>query len=53
MKKYIKYDNIEYFMPFLFCNDVYIPVINKLLKDEIDPIKYVYGSIYCLWTTKI
>ena len=51
MKKYIKYDNIEYFMPFLFCNDVYIPVINKLLKDEIDPIKYVYGSIYCLWTS--
>ena len=51
MKKYIKYDNIEYFMPFLFCNDIYIPVINKLLKEEIDPIKYVYGSIYCLWTS--
>ncbi len=49
MTKYVKYDNVSYFMPFLFCNDLYIPVLDKLLKDEINPIKYVFGSVYCAW----
>ncbi len=49
MKKYVKYDNVEYFMPFLYCNDIFIPVLKELLKDEINPIKYVYGCIDCAW----
>ena len=49
MSQLIKYNNIEYFMPFLFCNDIYIPVLNKLLKDEVNPIRYVYGSLFCAW----
>ena len=51
MKKYVKYENVEYFMPFLYCNDIFIPFLHELLKEEHDPIKYVYGSIYCLWTS--
>ena len=34
MKKLVKYENIEYFMPFLFCNDLFIPVLQKLLENE-------------------
>ncbi len=49
MKKYVKYDNIEYFMPFLYCNDLYIPLLEELLKGEINPVKYVYGSPHCMW----
>ncbi len=49
MKKYVKYDNVEYFMPFLYCNDIFIPILEELLKDEINPIKYVYGSPACAW----
>lgn len=36
-------------MPFLFCNDLYIPLLDKLLENEKNPIKYVYGSPYCEW----
>ena len=53
MKKYVKYENVEYFMPFLYCNDIFIPFLHELLKEEHDPIKYVYGSIYCLSSTEI
>ena len=35
-------------MPFLFCNDIFIPILHKLLENE-NPIKYVYGSPYCKW----
>ncbi len=49
MKNLVRYNNIEYFMPFLFCNDLYIPILDKLLNNEINPIKYVYGSPYCEW----
>ncbi|MBQ9246697.1 hypothetical protein IJ182_10570 [bacterium] len=49
VQKYIKYPNIEYVMPFLFNNDIFIPILNELLKDEINPIKYVYGSIQSAW----
>lgn len=49
MKKLVKYENIEYFMPFLFCNDLFIPVLQKLLENEKNPVKYVYGSPYCKW----
>ena len=47
----VKYNNIEYFMPFLFCNDIFIPILDTLLKNEINPIKYVYGSPYCKWSS--
>ncbi len=49
MKKYVKYDNVEYFMPFLYCNDIFIPILEKLLRDEINPVKYVYGTPFCAW----
>ncbi len=49
MTKYVKYDNIEYIMPFLFCNDIFIPLLSELLKKEKNPIKYVYGSVNCCW----
>ncbi len=49
MEKLVNYNNVEYFMPFLFCNDVYIPILDKLLENEINPVKYVYGSPYCEW----
>lgn len=49
MKPLVKYNNIEYFMPFLFCNDIYIPILNKLSENEINPIKYIYGSPDCAW----
>ena len=38
-------------MPFLFCNDIFIPFLHELLKEEHDPIKYVYGSVFCRWTS--
>ncbi len=49
MGKLVKYSNAEYVMPFLFCNDIFIPILSKLLNDEISSIKYVYGSPYCEW----
>ncbi len=49
MKKYVKYDNVEYFMPFFYCNDLFIPILDELLKDEINPVKYVYGCPDCAW----
>lgn len=51
MKNLVKYNHIEYFMPFLFCNDIFIPILDKLLENEINPVKYVYGSPYCKWGT--
>ncbi len=49
VKTLVKYSNAEYFMPFLFCNDIFIPVLDKLLEKETNPVKYVYGSPYCKW----
>ncbi len=49
MKNLVRYNNIEYFMPFLFGNDLYIQILDKLLENEINPVKYVYGSPYCEW----
>ncbi len=49
MQSMIKHNNIEYFMPFLFCNDLFIPVLDELLKEEKNPIKYVYGTPSCEW----
>ncbi len=49
MEKYVIYENIEYFMPFFYCNDIFIPILEELLKEEINPIKYVYGSPFCAW----
>ncbi len=45
----LKYDNVEYFMPFLFGNDIFIPIFQKIFENERNPIKYVYGSSYCEW----
>ncbi len=49
MKNLVRYKNIEYFMPFLFCNDIFIPLLDKLLENETNPVKYVYGSPFCEW----
>ncbi len=46
---YVKYNGIQYVMPFLFCNDIFIPILNKLLENEYNPIKYIYGSVSCAW----
>jgi len=45
-----KYNNIEYIMPFLFCNDIFIPILHELLKKQENPIKYVYGCIKSVWS---
>ena len=47
---YAKYSNIEYVMPFLFCNDLYIPLLQEFYKDEINPVKYVYGGVNTVWS---
>ena len=49
MKNLARYSNIEYFMPFLFCNDLFIPVLHKLFENDINPVKYVYGTPFCEW----
>ncbi len=49
MNELVKYKNCEYFMPFLFCNDIFVPVLQKLLGSEMSSIKYIYGSPYCEW----
>ncbi len=36
-------------MPFFYCNDIFIPILDELLKEEINPIKYVYGTPLCAW----
>lgn len=46
---YVKYPNINYVMPFMFTNDVWILIINELLKEDVNPIKHIYGSVYCAW----
>ena len=46
---YIRYNTIEYVMPFLFCNDIFIPLLDKLLEEEHNPIRYVYGTVRCAW----
>jgi len=51
MQNLVKYNNVEYFMPFLFCNDIFVPMLKELLRNEINPVKYVYGSPYCKWGT--
>ncbi len=48
--KYVQHCNAEYVMPFLFVHDIFIPVLNELLKDEINPIKYVYGIVKSEWS---
>ena len=49
MNKLVRYSSAEYFMPFLFCNDIFIPILDRLLQDEVNPVKYVYGSPFCEW----
>ena len=51
MNNIVKYNNVEYFMPFMFCNDIFVPILNKLLENEINPAKYIYGTPYCKWGT--
>ena len=36
-------------MPFLFCHDLLIPVFHKLLENELNPVRYVYGTPFCEW----
>ena len=49
MKNLLKYNDVEYFMPFLFGNDIFIPILHKLLENEVNPVKFVYGSPLCEW----
>ena len=46
---YAKYQNIEYVMPFMFCNDLYIPLLAEFFKEEDNPIKHVFGSLQTKW----
>jgi len=47
----IKFPNAEYVMPFLFSNDLFLPVINELIgENKQHAIKYIYGSINTEWT---
>lgn len=48
-RKYIKYPKMECVMPFMFTNDVWTLIFNELLKNEKNPIKHIYGSVYCAW----
>lgn len=46
---YVQYPNINYIMPFMFANDIWILILNHLFNSEKNPIKQVYGSVYCAW----
>ena len=48
MEEILKYPNADWSMPFLFANDLFIPVIHELLGEN-HKIKYVYGSTRCKW----
>lgn len=50
MEKLVKHPNAQYVMPFLFVHDIFIPVLDELLKDETNPVKYVYGNVKSKWT---
>lgn len=50
MSYYIKHPNAEYVMPFLFNIGFFISALTELLKDEINPIKYVYGTLHSEWS---
>lgn len=44
-----KYSDIDFVMPFMFSNDIWILILNELLKNEKNPVKHIYGSVYCVW----
>lgn len=46
---YARYQSVEYVMPFMFCNDLYIPLLNEFFKDEENPVKYVFGTLQTMW----
>ncbi len=46
----VQYSNAEYVMPFLFVYDIFMPVLNELLQDEKNPVKYVYGTVNSEWS---
>lgn len=48
MVKIQKYNNIDWSMPFLFSNDLFLPVLYDLIGEK-HQIKYVYGAPQCLW----
>lgn len=46
----IRFPNAEYVLPFLFSNDLFIPVLQELFKNEKNnPVKYVYGTVQNSW----
>lgn len=47
---YVKHPNAEYVMPFLFNIGFFINALTELLKDEHNPIKYVYGTLHSKWS---
>lgn len=50
MENLVRYPNCEYIMPFLFTNDLYIPVLNELLKEDFKCVKQIFGAIPSSWT---
>lgn len=50
MNIYVKHPNAEYVMPFLFNIGFFISALNELLKNEHNPIKYVYGTLHSEWS---
>lgn len=50
MENLVRYPNCEYIMPFLFTNDLYIPVLHELLKEDFKCVKQIFGAIPSAWT---
>ena len=50
MTNYVKHPNAEYVMPFLFNIGFFIVALTELLKNEYNPIKFVYGTLHSEWS---
>ncbi len=47
---YVKHPDAEYVMPFLFNIGFFISALGELLKNEHNPIKFVYGTLRSEWS---
>ena len=50
MSNYAKHPDAEYVMPFLFNIGFFITALTEILKNETNPIKYVYGTLKSEWS---
>jgi hypothetical protein len=49
MENFLRYKNVDWSMPFLFVNDLYLPILFDLLGEN-HSIKYAYGAPQCVWS---